>query len=182
MELFDVVDAYGNPTGSVIERAKAHETGIRHRTSHVWLLRKKEGQIEILLQKRSDNKDSFPGCWDTSSAGHIIAGTDYVESALRELEEELHVEAKADQLVDLGLLTFQYDEVFHGKRFIDHQVSRIFVLWLDQESPEFRLQLEELSEIRWMPFQECWDMVLQQKEKNCINIEELELIKNYYGI
>ncbi len=68
-EYLDIVNEKGEPTGETIERNTAHTLGIRHRTSHVWLLRKKEGMIQILLQKRSDNKDSHPGCYDISSAG-----------------------------------------------------------------------------------------------------------------
>ena len=74
MELFDIVDENGNPTGEVIERRKAHAEGIRHRTAHIWIVREKEGRIQVLLQKRSADKDSFPGRFDTSSAGHIKAG------------------------------------------------------------------------------------------------------------
>ena len=47
------------------------------------------------MQKRSLRKNSFPGCYDVSSAGHIKAGDDYLESALRELSEELGIVAKA---------------------------------------------------------------------------------------
>ena len=39
MELLDVVDENGIPTGETVERSIAHAKGIRHRTSHVWLLR-----------------------------------------------------------------------------------------------------------------------------------------------
>ena len=84
MELLDVVDENGIPTGETVERSIAHAKGIRHRTSHVWLLRRRSEGVEVLLQKRSDNKDSFPGCYDTSSAGHIPAGVDFEDSALRE--------------------------------------------------------------------------------------------------
>ena len=62
MELLDIVDESGEPTGKTVERSEAHLNGIRHRTSHVWLLRRKGGELELLLQKRSDDKDSFPGC------------------------------------------------------------------------------------------------------------------------
>ena len=85
MEYLDVVDMQGKPTGERVERTKAHREGYRHRTSHVWIVRKKHGSVEILLQKRCKGKDSFPECYDISSAGHIPAGDDYVESALREL-------------------------------------------------------------------------------------------------
>lgn len=71
MEIFDVIDKDGNPTGETVTREQAHTEGIPHRTAHIWILRKKEGRIQVLLQKRSKNKDSFPGMFDTSSAGHI---------------------------------------------------------------------------------------------------------------
>lgn len=48
MELLDVVDEHGVPTGEVVSRDVAHRTGVRHRTSHVWMLRKKNGRLEIL--------------------------------------------------------------------------------------------------------------------------------------
>ena len=57
----------------------------------------------MLLQKRSREKDAFPGCYDISSAGHIPAGDGFVESALRELEEELGIRAEPSELVRIGL-------------------------------------------------------------------------------
>lgn len=81
MEWLDVVDDQGNPTGETVERTKAHQKGIRHRTAHVWLMREHQGKVEILLQKRSAGKDSHPGCYDISSAGHIPAGVDWLSSA-----------------------------------------------------------------------------------------------------
>ena len=68
MEYFDIVDENGIPTGETVEREKAHESGIRHRTAHVWIVRKVKGRTQILLQKRCKSKDSFPGCYDISSA------------------------------------------------------------------------------------------------------------------
>ena len=71
MEYFDVCDEKGIPTGEVVERSVAHSKGIRHRTAHVWILREEQGRTQVLLQKRSANKDSYPGRYDSSSAGHV---------------------------------------------------------------------------------------------------------------
>ena len=103
MELLDIVDENGIPTGEVVEREKAHREGVRHRTSHVWIARKRDGRVEILLQKRSQDKDSHPGCYDISSAGHIPAGVDFIPSALRELKEELGIEANPEELIYCGV-------------------------------------------------------------------------------
>ena len=56
MELLDIVDEKGNPTGETVPREVAHREGIRHRTAHVWIFRRRGGVVQILLQKRSDNK------------------------------------------------------------------------------------------------------------------------------
>jgi len=177
MELLDVVDEQGNPTGQIVEREKAHREGIRHRSAHVWLLRRRAGRVEILLQKRSGSKDSFPGCYDISSAGHIPAGVDYIPSALRELREELGVEAEGSELQYCGKRFIYYEEIFYGKPFIDNQVSNIYILWQDCEAEDFILQEEEVEEVRWFGFEECVELVRQNRLPHCIMMEELEMLE-----
>ena len=63
MEYFDIVDEAGQPTGEIISRDKAHQKGILHRTAHVWLVKEKPDGYDILLQKRSEEKESFPGMY-----------------------------------------------------------------------------------------------------------------------
>lgn len=102
MEYFDIVDEHGMPTGKTVSRKTAHEEGILHRTAHVWIIRPTAKGYDILLQKRSMEKDSFPGLYDTSSAGHILAGVEPLPSALRELKEELGIDADPQQLMYAG--------------------------------------------------------------------------------
>ena len=76
------------------------------------------------MQKRSAWKDSNPGCYDISSAGHLSAGDTYLEGALREIGEELGIHAEAEGLRDLGLLEKVSHGVFYGKPFHDHEVRQ----------------------------------------------------------
>lgn len=177
LELFDIVDENGEPTGETVERTLAHSQGIRHRSSHVWLLRRRQGRVEILLQKRSGDKDSFPGCYDISSAGHIPAGVDYVSSALRELKEELGEEAAPEELIYCGTRHIRYTETFYGKPFRDNQVSKVYLLWRDKEAEDFVLQQEEIEEVKWFDFYECIKLVKDNAIAHCIMQEELEMIK-----
>ena len=86
MELFDVIDEDGNKTGQVKERGVAHRDGTLHATVHIWIVRpNQESGYDVLLQKRSECKDSNPGAYDISSAGHVSAGDELMESALREM-------------------------------------------------------------------------------------------------
>lgn len=175
MEVLDIVDENGMPTGALVSREEAHAQGIRHRTSHVWLVRKREGKLEVLLQKRCEAKDSWPGCYDISSAGHIPAGVDFIPSALRELREELGVEAAPEELIFCGNRHIRADGDFHGHPFHDRQYSRVFALWRDPK--EFRLQKEEIDSVRWMELDACLEAVRKNTIAHCIYPEELEMVK-----
>ncbi|KAL0447650.1 UNVERIFIED_CONTAM: Nudix hydrolase 3 [Sesamum latifolium] len=78
-EYFDVLTKTGEKTGITKPRRDVHRDGDYHRAVHVWLF--VESTQEVLLQRRSDCKDSWPGFWDISSAGHISAGDSSLVSA-----------------------------------------------------------------------------------------------------
>lgn len=177
LELLDVVDENGMPTGEVVPRETAHAEGIRHRTSHVWLVRSRGGRTQILLQKRCESKDSWPGCYDISSAGHIPAGVDFLPSAIRELREELGVNARPEELILCGNRHICSDSEFHGRPFRDRQYSRVFALWRDLEEAEFVLQKEEIDSVRWMDLEACIEAVKNHTIPHCIYPEELEMVK-----
>ena len=177
MEYLDIVDQNGIPTGEIVERKRAHEEGIMHRTSHVWLLRKYNDCVQILLQKRCDTKDSFPGCYDISSAGHIPAGVDFVPSAIRELKEELGIEVSGNELIYCGDRIIAWDDEFYGKPFHDRQYSRVFALWCDKSEQEFYLQEEEVSDVLWMGLDQAISAVNENTIPNCIYPDELLMVK-----
>lgn len=179
MELFDIVDENGNPTGETIDREIAHRTGVPHRTTHIWIARKKEEKVQILLQKRAKNKDSFPGCYDISSAGHVIAGMDFTTSGLRELKEELGLFASEEELIECGLHCTYTENEFHGIPYVDNQIAKVFLLWKDKEAEELTLQEEEIESVMWMDFEECKEAVKEKSIPNCIDIEELKLLEEH---
>ena len=77
MEILDVVDENGNPTGETVERTVAHKTGVRHRTSHVWVVRKNNGSMEILLQK----EDEFVYCGQTvGKRTNVFYGEEFIDN------------------------------------------------------------------------------------------------------
>lgn len=176
-EYLDVIDENGNLTGETVAREVAHREGIRHRTSHLWLLRKKDGVLQILLQKRSADKPSFPNCYDISSAGHIPAGGEFTSSALRELKEELGITAEEKDLIVCGERKVVWDCVFQGKPFHDRQISRVFMMWCDLEEEQFQADPVEVDSVRWMDFEQCIQGVEQNTFLNCISMEELQMVR-----
>lgn len=77
------------PLGTTLRRAEVHRAGEWHRSVHVWLA---DEAGSLLVQQRSEHKDTFPGRWDVSCAGHVSAGAAPLETAAQELFEELGLE------------------------------------------------------------------------------------------
>ncbi len=180
MEFVDIVDENGIPTGETIDRTEAHRTGARHRTTHIWIVRRRRERVEILLQKRAKFKDSFPGCYDISSAGHIPAGVGFVESGLRELQEELGLEAQECELVDCGIHHIFAQNTFHGLPYVDNQICKVFLLWRDVEAESLSLQEEEIESVKWMDFDDCKSAVREKRIPNCIDMRELALLEEHF--
>jgi isopentenyldiphosphate isomerase len=87
-EILEIVDRQGNTVGTA-PRSEIHgNPSMLHKVVHV-LVFNEAG--ELLLQKRSMNKDVAPGKWDTSVGGHVPSGEDLITAAKREMEEELGI-------------------------------------------------------------------------------------------
>jgi len=89
-EVFDLVDLDDHVIGQV-RRGEAHRNpALMHRSVQV-LVFTHDGRL--LLQRRSANKDLFPGYYCASASGHVASGEDYATTAERELAEELGISA-----------------------------------------------------------------------------------------
>jgi len=87
-EELEIVDEAGRVIGRAL-RSECHgNPALIHRTVHVLVFHTKG---ELLLQKRSEDKDIQPGKWDTSVGGHLDVGETYEEEAYREMAEELGI-------------------------------------------------------------------------------------------
>ena len=93
-EVFDVVDGNDQVIRQELRRI-VHAGNLLHRAIHIFVF---NDAGEIFLQLRSHLKDKMPGRWDSSAAGHVDSGEDYLTSALREVEEELGIKTTADRL------------------------------------------------------------------------------------
>lgn len=143
-ERFDIYDEQDRPIGTAMRR-EAHALGLWHHTFHCWLVRRGEdGRAYVLFQKRSETKDTNPGRFDITVAGHLSAG-ETVQDAAREMEEEIGWSVPFERLVPYG--TFREEERGEagGVPYIDREVSFVFGC-LAAEPPEaYRLQREEVA-------------------------------------
>jgi isopentenyl-diphosphate delta-isomerase type 1 len=94
-EILDVVDENDNVIGSAT-RGEIHERGMIHRAVHIFVF---DTIGRMYVQRRSPQKDRFPGKLDSSAAGHVDSGETYKRAAIRELGEELGLEADLERIL-----------------------------------------------------------------------------------
>ncbi|MBV9359143.1 MAG: NUDIX domain-containing protein [Chloroflexi bacterium] len=123
-ELLEVFDANGQPTGVARSRAEIHRRGDWHQAFHCWIVRDGPRGEELVLQRRSLAKDTFPGSWDAAAAGHWRFGETPPEAA-REVEEELGL------VVPFAALRWVGREVVdreHPNGLIDREHHEVYLL------------------------------------------------------
>ncbi|WP_438424017.1 NUDIX hydrolase [Aquimarina macrocephali] len=162
-ELIDILDETGEFTGEVKLKSEAHQLGLYHASVHIWFF---TDLGEIVLQKRADDKDTYPGLWDISVAGHIGTGETPEDSAIREIKEEIGLSVSKDDLKFIGIYVAEktpkpdlYDNEFH----------HIYISCLDVSIKTLTLQEEEVSDLILIQVDEFKDILQDPiKRKNYV--------------
>lgn len=132
-ELFYLVDDEDQVLGSV-SRLEAHQSQtIKHRSVFILVFNDKN---ELLLQKRNQNKDTFPSFWTLSASGHVSYGQSYDEAAKRELREELGLEINLEPL---------------HKTYVSQEREFCFIYqgkFLDDK--EIKFDQDEVEKVQWV--------------------------------
>jgi isopentenyldiphosphate isomerase len=128
-ELFDLYDRDGAPLGLRKPRADVHRDGDWHRSVHIWVVLREGSGVRgasgapcLLFQRRSPEKDTWPGALDVAVTGHLRAG-EAILDGLREAHEEIGLEIGPDDVIHLGLRR-RVDERIAGIR--DRELQEIF--------------------------------------------------------
>lgn len=108
MEIWELVDADGNPTGVLYERGSKQEIpkGMYFRVVEVWT---KIGN-KLLVTQRHPSK--WMGLkWEVTGGG-VVVGETVREAAVRELYEETGIKAGQNEIYELGVRKFGAAMVF----------------------------------------------------------------------
>ncbi len=139
-ELLDYYDANLTHLGTK-SRSEVHREGLWHRTFHCHVIyRDENGDDFIIVQKRGTNTETCPDMLDVSAAGHYAAG-ETMRDGVRELQEELGLNAAFEDLIPLGkrVSAAQYGVL------IDYQVADVFFYICNQPLSDYVYQHEEIA-------------------------------------
>jgi len=141
-ELIDIYNENNEPTGIKEMKSIAHRDGLWHRTAHVWIY---NSEGEILLQLRAKNKELYPDMWDISAAGHIGAGESEIVSAIREISEEIGIDASES---DLNFFKTRKHATTY-KKIINNEFCYIYFFKYDKPIASLKLQKEEVGDLKF---------------------------------
>jgi len=148
LELFDVLDETGLPTGEQKNRLTVHKEGLWHRSIHLWIVKEER---YILLQRRSKKKDLEGGKIDVTVGGHFAAGETFVD-VLREADEEVGLTVSP---ADLSYIHTQQAERFYpnpeAPERIDREFQEVYFCNYDQALSEYFLNPEEVDILYEVP-------------------------------
>jgi isopentenyl-diphosphate delta-isomerase len=136
-ERIQIVDADDQPIGSST-RQEAWVNGSYYRLVQIVL---RDAAGNFLLQKRSAQKPLYPNRWTNAASGHVDEGESYEVSAPRELAEEIGVDVPLE-FVGKFLVQKELDDK------IINQFNGVFEGRIPHDA-EFKLEPEEVSEVRW---------------------------------
>lgn len=141
-ELFDVYDKNGNYLGVKTRKAcHASNPDFFHKPVWIWII---NDFNEILIQKRTITKKSCPNYWDVSCGGHVVAGESSLDGAVREMKEELGIKTKKEDYHFIR--EFINEDTF--------EIAQIYVIKLNKLNSNLILQFEEVSEVRWLNYED----------------------------
>lgn len=141
-EEIDILDSSGNPTGRIALKSEAHKHGWFHATVHVWIYTKNK---QVLMQQRGLSKKTYPGLWDVSVAGHVHAGESIVTGALREVEEEIGLKIREE---DLQKIAIRKGMRKHPNGIQDNEFYHVFLVEMNSDLTDLKKQDEEVEAIQ----------------------------------
>lgn len=150
-ELLDIYTKDGKYVG-IMSREECHKKDCiyYHKPAWTWVYNDKK---EILVQKRASCKKTLPNYWDMPCAGHVDAGEDTIDGVIREAKEEI------------GLILNKEDCKFMFEYLEEdcHEIGQVYFVKSNKAIEEFKLQIEEVSEIKWLNFDEFKKLLYSDK-------------------
>lgn len=165
MELLDIIDRNGLPTGKVFERGNQLNAGEYYLGVHMYII---NSEGNFLIQKRASCKKAYPDVWDLNM-GHVLARETSKQGAIREIYEELGVKLNCDELKQV-------------KRFIWEEFNHIIDIWLihkDIDINKVVLQEEEVSEVKYVSKKELMNLLTDPSENSPVRPDSyINFVKN----
>lgn len=145
MEFWDVYDQCFQKTGELHRRGDTLLEGQYHLVVNIFLLNSKK---QLLIQKRSDTVAWKPGIW-ACTGGSAVAGEGPYEACIRELKEEIGLDAVKENMRMLAI--YQRKDSYQA----------VFLIQSEATLNQMVMQKEEVADLKWASIAEIKEMINQ---------------------
>jgi 8-oxo-dGTP diphosphatase len=153
-----VVNENDEPSG-VQRRDYIQRNGLWHRIVGVWIVDEVTG--DMLVQKRQYGRGLDDGKLDSSASGHVDPGEDFIDTAVREVREEIGVRLDKDQLVQIAYFR---TENTNGDKTLN-RFTKVFIARLGKEAIELSIDSKELGDVEWLSAGKVTDLVTKHQDQ-----------------
>ncbi len=145
-ELLDIIDEHGQVIGQKT-RSEIYRQGLSNfRVVNAFLI---NDNGELWIPRRSKNKRLFPLCLDASMGGHVEAGETYHQAFMRELMEELRIDADSVPYEYIGALNPH-----------QHNTSAFMQVYLLRTNTVPNYNRDDFTEYYWLKPQDLLDRLI----------------------
>ncbi|HEY8805426.1 MAG TPA: NUDIX domain-containing protein [Clostridium sp.] len=159
-ELCDIYNISGNRTGEVFARGEILKEGEYQLVTNIWII---NNNFNILIQKRSETKAISPNIWATHG-GCVGTEETSLNGCIREAYEEIGIVVKTKDIKPLTRITSE------------RLIMDSYIVVQEFNTSLAVLQLEEVSDIRWVSLNELKHMV---EDKSFFKYQELPYVINF---
>ena len=129
-----------------------------YRVSALWI---ENSKGEVLLARRAYSKKKDPGMWGPAVAGTIDKGETYELNIIKEAEEEL------------GLKNIEPKKLVKQRVRTPHNhFTQWFLLKLNKPLEYFKINKEEVAEIKWFPKGELLGLVKEDSPELIVSLKK----------
>ena len=147
MEIFDVLNEYGEFTGMTATREECHKKGYWHRAVYGFII---DNKGNVLLQKRSASKKLWPNLWDVTVGGHVDSGEFGRQTLIRETKEELGIQL-SDK--DVKYIVGSTSVDIQGE-IVNKHYNECYLITKNIDISDIIVQKEEVSEVKYFSKEE----------------------------
>ena len=171
-EILEIFDEDNQSLGIFKTRSEVHKDFLFwHRVVTIWIINDKG---EILCQKQNYKKmesASVLDKWIPNFGGHINKGEEFLETAKRELEEEIGL-----QINDKDL---EFLEIRKSKSFHKHFVVAYILKW-NGNLEDLKFNDDEITDAKWFSYEDIKKMREEEKLGTTISEKIMEYMKKNF--
>ncbi len=152
--------------GSATKADSHHKAGHLHRAFSVLLF---DSNQRLLLQKRANDKITFPGVWANTCCSHPLYSQEEMEennalgvkrAAIRKMEHELGISAQSLPIESFQFVTKMMYSARMNEEWIEREIDHILIIHADVE---LNPNPNEVSETCWVGIEELEEMLVDDR-------------------